>query len=269
MLRALKSGLAAALPGSALHRLRRLTARFGPNEAELALVPLLAPRGAVFVDIGANKGEYVEAALKAGARVIAVEPHPGMAAYLRDVFKERIELLEFALSDQAGTFPLYVPAARGTAITTRSSLNADANPDFAQGREVAVSVRRLDDLDLPPLALVKIDVEGHEGAALRGARARLAADRPVLIVEIEERHHQGGSAPVVAGLEGLGYRSFYLKDGRLHRLAGPIAALQASGSGKGFDTGRDAAYVNNFIFIHEADRATPQRLGEGGYALPA
>jgi hypothetical protein len=52
---------------------------------------------------------------------------------------------------------------------------------------------------------VKLDAEGAEYEVLRGARETLARCRPVLSVEIEERHRPGSTYAVPAFLDGLGY----------------------------------------------------------------
>ena len=51
---------------------------------------------------------------------------------------------------------------------------------------VDVDVVALDDLDLPPPALVKIDVEGSEASVLRGMADVLRESRPALIVELHD-----------------------------------------------------------------------------------
>ena len=62
-----------------------------------------------------------------------------------------------------------------------SALARIAPEGSGRGREFPV--RRLDDLDLPDPDLVKIDVEGHEAAVLRGGRQRLGRSRPLIVLE--------------------------------------------------------------------------------------
>jgi hypothetical protein len=47
----------------------------------------------------------------------------------------------------------------------------------------------LDSLGLTGVTFVKLDIEGHELHALRGARETIRRDRPTLLLELEERHH--------------------------------------------------------------------------------
>jgi FkbM family methyltransferase len=263
MLRRLKELAAGHLPNRVQFRIRRLLAPFGHAEPELALVGLLARPDRAFLDIGANKGVYVMAAAGRFAAVYAVEPNPQMAAYLRDCLGGVCTVLECALSDRRGSLPLWVPARGSQAITSLGSLEAGANPGLAQ-TSVTVPVERLDDLSLPPLALVKIDVEGHERAMLEGGIARLERDRPALIVEIEERHHPGRSDEVVARLADLGYEAFYLEGGSLRPLAGAsIAALQAAGPPPPGHPRR--SYINNFVFLHHGEAARRAALRNAGH----
>ncbi|MGH9121081.1 MAG: rRNA adenine N-6-methyltransferase family protein [Acidimicrobiales bacterium] len=57
------------------------------------------PPGALVLDVGAGRGALTAALLGAGARVIAVEAHPGRAAYLRGRFAERVVVVSADASD--------------------------------------------------------------------------------------------------------------------------------------------------------------------------
>jgi FkbM family methyltransferase len=48
---------------------------------------------------------------------------------------------------------------------------------------VEVQALRLDDYELGPVSLIKIDVEGHEAHVLAGAVATIARDRPLICLE--------------------------------------------------------------------------------------
>jgi FkbM family methyltransferase len=237
------------------------------DEPELALVPALCPPGRLFLDVGANRGLYAWRAQRAGARVIAIEPHPGMAAQLRRSFGAGLEVRELALSDAAGSVTLHVPLHRGRPLTTRSSLHAGANPGL-ELTAVEVECARLDDLALPPLGMIKIDVEGHELAAVRGAQARLAADRPTVMVEVEERHNAGAVAAMHALMTAARYAGFFLVAGRLRPFREFDAALHQRGEHAVAPGGQrvpGAIYINNFVFLHDEDAAVRARLRSGGW----
>jgi Methyltransferase FkbM domain len=76
-------------------------------------------------------------------------------------------------------------------------------------RRVTVPLRRLDGFGLADLTAVKLDAEGAEYEVLRGARETLLRCRPVLSVEIEERHRPGSTWAVPAFLDALGYDTFW------------------------------------------------------------
>ena len=48
-----------------------------------------------------------------------------------------------------------------------------------------MDVRRLDDVVIDgPVAVIKVDIEGHEHAFLRGARGLIDRDRPIVFAEV-------------------------------------------------------------------------------------
>lgn len=230
------------------------------DEPELGLLPCLLRPDRAFLDVGANVGLYSYVARGRAAQIYAVEPHPRMAAALRRNFAGDVEVLEFALSDHEGAAPLHVPEHEGGELTSRSSLEAEANPGFGE-RQLEVALHRLDGLSLPPLGLVKIDVEGHEKAVLLGAEETLARDRPALIVEIEERHHPGESARIFGLLGGWGFEGYFLDGGRLRPIAEFDPKLhQRPEDIKRPGSKRASGYINNFIFVPGDDAELRDRL---------
>src|SRR4051794_2064660 len=200
------------------YRERRLIHRTAEHEfaqePELAVLPALLDKERDFLDVGANSGVYSYRALRHCRRVYAVEPHPGMAARLRAALGSQVRVLDMALSDRTGTAQLSIPVRDGHEVATRCSLEADANPDFEQ-REITVVMGTIDELRLTEVGVIKVDVEGHELATLRGAARTLAYVRPVCIVECEERHHTGGVARAFALFVEHGYAAFFLHRGQL------------------------------------------------------
>lgn len=82
-----------------------------PEWAEALVADASIPRGAVVLDIGAGNGAITEPLLRTGARVIAVEAHPGRAALLRDRFGGDIVVVEADAADlRLPKQPYYVVA---------------------------------------------------------------------------------------------------------------------------------------------------------------
>lgn len=244
---------------------RRLVARhLRTGEPELRLLPLLCDRSTAFLDLGANAGAYSMLAARTSRHVYAVEPHPALARRLRAALVGHGTVFDLAASDREGTSTLHIPLRDGQDVHWRSSVEPEANPGFAS-REVTVRLRPVDSLDLPTVGVVKIDVEGHELAALRGARGLLVRDRPVVIVESEERHRAGSVEEVRQFLEELGYEGHYLHRGAVRPIADfDPGRLQSPETQKAVGGDRSPDYVNNFVYLHPTDPRRPTFLAYTG-----
>lgn len=142
-----------------------------------------AKRGTV-IDIGAWWGPWTYWLSRKAEHVVTIEPVPHLAAFLRKVVGDNVELIETALSDHSGTTELFVPTG-GSGSEGRSTIE----PAVASGDRTKVDVKLtpLDDIVLHDVAFVKIDVEGHELPVLRGAASTIEQHRPVILIEIEQR----------------------------------------------------------------------------------
>jgi FkbM family methyltransferase len=215
-----------------------------PNcEPELWLVPKLVDRTGVAIDIGANEGYWSLQLARCAGHVHAFEPNPICLAQLRRVLPASVTLHSVALSDSSGTKKLrFDPGNTGIGtIEARNPLTGNQGIKQIETKDVMTAC--LDDFELSGVALIKIDVEGHEEAVLRGAAATIRRNRPAVICEIEERHNSGGLARIRALFKDLGYRECALYSGRLR----PLMDIEAEEKRKlGVATG-----VNNFIFVDE------------------
>lgn len=132
----------------------------------------------VFVDVGANFGYFtVLAANRIGrsgqGRVIAFEPNPRLADLLQRNLQINwsmapVEFHALAAADAPGSLTLHVPEGAG-ANGTLSRLKTP-------GANFAIEAVRLDDVIDPAIRIdvMKIDVEGHEFAVIRGALGVIA-----------------------------------------------------------------------------------------------
>jgi FkbM family methyltransferase len=160
---------------------------------------------------------------------------------LRRGHRSRIEVRQVALSDRDGTARLRVPHLdTGYASIEPENTLTDHTPEHV--RTIEVPTRRLDALSLEDVGFMKVDVEGHEEAVLRGAVETIETNRPNLLLELEERHSAGCIPRVRDLLHQRGYTGVVLR-GRT------IRSLET------FDPVRHQAqedarhYVRNFIFV--------------------
>jgi FkbM family methyltransferase len=171
---------------------------FGDLEPKLSWVcaRVLRP-GDTVVDVGANYGVITLLAahiVGAGGCVHAFEPQPAVAALLRRSVAanhmDQVQVHELALSDADGQRDLQVPDHNlGAASLSRPLSGAGST----YGVDVRASGPFLASLDLGAVRLLKIDIEGHEPAFLRGARAFLGQSPPDVIV-FESNDHVFGTS---------------------------------------------------------------------------
>jgi FkbM family methyltransferase len=146
----------------------------------------LRPDIGTVVDVGANEGDYSDAVseiLKPG-RIIAIEAHPKTAARLKvraKSFKATTQVIECAISDIGDqSIQLFDPDEQGSSHATTIK-NALEGTNFDKKVGHTVNTRTLDslaaELDIARIDLLKIDIEGAELAALKGARKLLTEGR--------------------------------------------------------------------------------------------
>lgn len=183
--------------------------RFG--EREFRLLPQLVTPGRVALDVGANRGVWTYVLRGLAREVHAFEPNPKMFADLSAALKGRAHLHALALSDGAGEAEFRVPRGRRGYSNQGGSLSAIAVPrDYGA---LTVRTARLDDLGIADVGFIKIDVEGAELAVIAGARETLRRDRPVMVVELEERHTGRPIEAMIGDIEAHGYAGFGLPGG--------------------------------------------------------
>jgi FkbM family methyltransferase len=231
---------------------RGLRARWRDERAEIAaLVGAIRP-GDVAVDVGANKGSFLPSLSWAAGpgKVVAFEPQPVLAEYLyracRAARLSNVVIEASGVSDGAGTLALHVP---GTGAASPGASFDPAVAGLSPGRAVAVPVVSLDDYfrgETRRIGAVKIDVEGHELAVLRGARRVLDRHSPLVVVESEARHvGEDGVRAVLAFFAERGYGGAFVRRGRLVPAEKFAAAMHQKASGGRFWDSPD--YCNNFV----------------------
>jgi FkbM family methyltransferase len=216
------------------------------GEVELRLLPLLCNRSLVSLDIGAHHGIYTLGTSLFSRRVISVEPQYHLAQTLRKSMPPRATLIEGALSSEAGEATLRIPLREWDSL---SHLDFGGEDD-SRWRSQRVRLFRMDDIVQEPVGFVKVDVEGHEREVLEGALRIVEHDKPVFLIEIEERHRAGSVADIVAFMEGHGYRSYFVEGNLIRPIHEfDIARHQSTSLIGAGDRASYKDYINNFIFV--------------------
>jgi FkbM family methyltransferase len=136
------------------------------------------------VDIGGNVGNYTAELRRnnPGLEIHVFEPSAVNVGKLRARFRDDalIRLVPLALSDSSGAASLFADEA-GSGLGSLTKRRLD-HFRIAFDTEEAVNTIRFEDywiseLQGRPLDLVKLDIEGHELAALRGFGKALQASR--------------------------------------------------------------------------------------------
>lgn len=230
--------------------------RLGQSRPDVQLVASLCDPHRISVDIGADLGEFTIAMLPSSRSVIAFEPRPAQAHDLASMFDAvgaAVQVQAVALSDQPGTMPMRVVESEPgrSTIDTHNTLSDVSGGEI---QSISVPVKRLDDLRLNGVGLIKIDVEGHELAVLRGAADTLTRNRPAIVVEAEQRHHPNAVGEITALLTGLGYAGYFDVDGARRPIEefDPTTHQDPANVGSQEDGwAARGVYVNNFVFLPE------------------
>ena len=148
-----------------------------------------------FFDVGANVGQHSLFMTQYAHSVYSFEPFPVVAAeYRRKMSRANASnwtLFPVALGDSDSLSELSIPSGAnlGTATLTQHL------PGNASGERISVQIARGDDFfrenNLPPISLMKFDVEGYEATAMKGLADRLRSDRPIILAEISGPSRSG------------------------------------------------------------------------------
>lgn len=200
-------------------RLRAMRALYGS---------MLSP-GDLCFDLGSHVGSRVDALTSLSCRVVAVEPHPFLASYLRRRFAANVAVtvVERAVSDEVGLATLHWSPQ----YLTVSSLEpgwVDAlqalrphNIVFTGSQAVATTTvgALIDEFGQPRYC--KIDIEGAEVEAIRSLRV------PIDIVSFEHLPHRFDAT--AASLVGLGdladYRyNYFVRESHRFVASAPLSS---------------------------------------------
>jgi FkbM family methyltransferase len=230
------------------HRLRyaRRGGFFGLDPT-LRWLDRLSLRFEMAIDIGAYHGLFSRALAKKSAAVLAIEPRSVDVVHMATVLPGHCRPMCFALSDRVGPLHLSTPLRQGRpdfALTFARRPTTSHWPTYDWSAQGTTLDRLLEDgFSGQKIGFVKMDVEGHELAIIRGAAATIAMHRPILLVEAESRHGCDVDA-VFDILSNTGYLAVLpWRNNEQSLSAQDFLRLQAMSDPDRWD------YVNNVLFV--------------------
>ena len=161
----------------------------GKYESEkFSAIENVVQKGMVFLDIGANKGDF---SLFAGqmvgstGKIIAFEPEPNNCRWIRKSIQvnhfDNIVLMEIALSNENGDKKLFLGKKSGWHTLVKGQ------KDREEG-EITIQTQKLDSiidaLNLTRIDVMKIDVEGAEYDLIKGGEKAIEKFRPIIFMDL-------------------------------------------------------------------------------------
>ena len=161
------------------------------EKEERALFCSAITPGTVVLDVGANIGIFSLLAAKRGAKVFAIEADPVNAQRFHNHlalngYDDKVEVFEVAAAHERCTLTLY-----------RNPGNIGNSNLFSGDSPVSVRGITIDSLNLPPVDVCKMDIEGAELNALLGMRETIqrSPHMKLLIEYFAERQISGQLLP--------------------------------------------------------------------------
>lgn len=160
------------------------------SEGEVAMFRQIVPAGGLVVEAGANIGALtvpLAAMVGPSGQVIAFEPQKTVFNILCGTLAlnslSNVTPIRAALGASQGSISVpvltYGEAENYGGISLGASIPGHASE--------SVPVHRLDDIPLPQLHVLKIDVEGSEVQVIEGASAHIDRFRPAIFLENDRR----------------------------------------------------------------------------------
>lgn len=144
----------------------------------------------VIFDVGANRGKISEHYINLFpyAAIYGFEPFPGMYELYKRKFEnnKQVKPFEMALGNSISVAKFFVnknPDTNSLLASTKMGLSSDEL--VAQIKEIEVNVNRIDDFckehGITQIDILKLDIQGGELAALKGAESMLSSKKIKLI----------------------------------------------------------------------------------------
>ena len=212
-------------------------------DAEMFMAFNLCKNKRTAIDVGSNNGLYSFFYSKNFEQVKSFEPFQMASKNLISAKIKNVEVFNYALSSSSGKATLHAPIAdNGSVIHSQTSFKKCSEHNL----QIHATLRTLDSFEFQHVDMLKIDVEGHEQHVLEGAAKTIRHNKPIILVEIEERHLGFSPARTIDFIEKLGYESYVIVEGKLTKTLDfdYLKNQRNCVNSNNFDN-----YCNNFIFM--------------------
>jgi FkbM family methyltransferase len=176
-----------------------------------SILNVISPGDIVF-DVGANRGSIAQEIVRAGARVVCIEPQPQLAAELRQRFaaNPQVTVVEKGVGAIRGRSSMSISSQTDILSTFAEHWKVGRFRDMVWDQQLEVPITTLDDLvsEFGVPRYCKIDVEGFERDVVRGLSSRIGVISFEFTAEYIEH-----SLEVIEMLIRLGYRQFNVSVG--------------------------------------------------------
>ena len=215
------------------------------DENEIDLLKRFIKPGTDSIDVGVYRGVYSYEMSKYSKKVHSFEPNPLIFKYINKNLKKiskNIDLYNFALSNENKVSNLRIPIRNKKInkenyeehyLMGRATVHELNN--FQNYEKFEITLKKIDDFNFDnEISFMKIDVEGHEIEVIEGGKLFIKKNKPVLLVEIEERHSKKNIHHSIDYINGLGYNSYFYDENNLKKTSEL----------------KNMKLFTNFIFLH-------------------
>jgi FkbM family methyltransferase len=144
-----------------------------------------------FLDVGANTGQHTLFMAPRIKEVHAIEPFPPMLRRLDDNLAlnrfTNVTVHRVGFGDQEADLPFFAADESNPGGGTFRPDDPDKKP-FGE-LKIVPGDEYLKTRLTTPVGIIKMDIEGYEEPALKGLRATLERDRPLVVVEVTTANH--------------------------------------------------------------------------------
>jgi len=194
-----------------------------PSEKEFRALHLFpSPGEALFLDVGANRGQSTDAILMQtkNSRIQLFEPNPLLCEKLERQYgdNKRIVINRFGLGDKTAEQVLYIPFYKQWMLDGLASFDEEKarnwlkrriflyKEQYLSLRRLICQIKKLDEIDLDPF-FIKLDIQGYEFQAIKGGEKTIKTYEPILLIE-------SANQKIMNYLKAFGYQLYAFKQGK-------------------------------------------------------